>query len=661
MPPLSLRILCTAAGLLMVLSNVAAEDVPAPRDLVRRLGDPSFTERDRASGAIMRLGRSAVAALQEGLKDPDAEVRRRSAELLPLARRSDLDVRLDAFIAGSEESSAPFPGWLRFRQLAGKDPSARWLFVAIGRSDLPLLETLEKDSSRVGSQLAERCRKTGGRPGVRLGVDSSGTDAEMAGLLLAAACSSDKSSTASNQFMSYLYGDRMRSFCRENLAARHLLAKFLGRQLEEPWRLHQTVWIARTLGLDEFIESTLKPEARKLATAAAARPDDSGNLSQAASMATMLGLHDTIETLLKPAARLLAEKTAERPDDPGRVYQTLNLLQTLNMQNTINSTLRPAAFMTIASVAEKPYDQYRFQMALNLARTLQLKEPIDQVLKPAAVKALISLAQQIQQNPAQMHAALNLVQTFDLKEASEDFLKPAARRLAEAAARSSDPGKLAQAAEFITSLGVSDGSAESLRGAVRKLAADSTADINRINELVTVAQSLGMTETIDTTLKAQARRALLAAKDRPVSQNVQQVLQLARTMQLKEGVPFALKAAREKRINAWSRGIAILFVADFGGKEHIPEMESLLNDSASLGAMGINFSAIPTEVRDVALAAMVVLSGDSLNDYGFWYVKLFGGGKGPLSSLSAQCYGFADTNAREAAVKKWRERSKPKK
>jgi hypothetical protein len=299
-------------------------------------------------------------------------------------------------------------------------------------------------------------------------------------------------------------------------------------------------------------------------------------------------------------------------------------------------------------------------MALNLARTLQLKEPIDQVLRPAALKALISLAQQIPQNPGQMHAALNLVQTFDLKEASDDFLKPAARRLAAVAVKSGDPGKLAQAAQLLTSLHVTDGSAESLRSAVRRIAAELPDDVNRISELVTVAHDLGMTETIDNTLKAKARRALLAAEQRPVSQNVQQVLQLARTLHLKEGVPLALKAAREKKINSWSRCNALLYVAEFGGKENIASMESLLSDTSAIGSMGFNFTTIHTELRDVALAAMISLSGDSLDDYGFPYVKAFGGGRGPLSSLSPQCYGFNDATGREAAVKKWREQEKRK-
>jgi hypothetical protein len=600
----------------------------------------------------------AVTALEEGAKGSDAEIRRRCAELLPLARRSELDIRYDEFIAGTTNAPAPLPGWLRFRQLAGDDVSARTLFVMLGRADRQLLETLEKDSSRVGNQLAERSQRVVARGGRRANNQVVG-EADVAALLLAAACSTDKNTPASHLLFNSLYQPAMRSAIRDSAAARRLVTPFLSRQLDEPWRLHQTVWLAKSLGLDEFMESTLKPEACKQAVAAAAKPDDSGELFQAATIATMLGLHDTIEGTLKPAARKLAERSAEKPDDPGKIYQTMNLLQTLQMQETIDSVLRPAAFQAITSIAAQPYDQYRFNMARNLGRSLQLKESVDQVLRPAAIKALISLSQQLPNNPGQMHVALNIVQTFDLKEANEDFLRPAARRLATAVAKSGDLSKLVQTSQFLSNLGVADVQ-ETLRDAVRKLASESTNDANRLSQLVSVAHNLGMQDTIDRALKPQARRAMLAAQDRPMNPAVQQVLQLARTLQLKEGVPLALKAAAAKDLNSWTRAAAVMFVAEFGGKEHVSRMESLLNDTASIGSMGINFTTIHTELRDVALAAMVSLSGQSIDEYDYPYLKLFGAGAGPIASLSPHCFGFSDAAGRDAALRKWKERSRAK-
>jgi hypothetical protein len=208
----------------------------------------------------------------------------------------------------------------------------------------------------------------------------------------------------------------------------------------------------------------------------------------------------------------------------------------------------------------------------------------------------------------------------------------------------------------VTSLSISDSATESLRDAVRKLAADPTTDAERVTRLVGIAHDLAMQDTIDKALKPQARKALLAAKDKPINHNVQQALQLARTLQLKEGVPLALKAAHSKELNAWSRSNAVMFVAEFGGKEQIPSLEPLLNDKSSIGSMGFNFATIQTELRDVALAAVVSLSGQSLDDYDYPYLKLFGGGAGPMSTLSAHCYGFADSAGRDAALKRWKDR-----
>jgi hypothetical protein len=126
-------------------------------------------------------------------------------------------------------------------------------------------------------------------------------------------------------------------------------------------------------------------------------------------------------------------------------------------------------------------------------------------------------------------------------------------------------------------------------------------------------------------------------------------------LDLKEGVPVALKAARAADLNATTRGTAVMFVAEFGGKEHVGELEPLLTDTASIGSMGFNFATIHTELRDVALAAVVTLSGQSLDDYGYPYVKFFGTAARPLSALSAHCYGFSDAASRAAALKLWKE------
>jgi hypothetical protein len=260
-----------------------------------------------------------------------------------------------------------------------------------------------------------------------------------------------------------------------------------------------------------------------------------------------------------------------------------------------------------------------------------------------------------------MYTAINLVQTFDLKDASDEYLKPAARKLAGAAAKSGDVTKLTQAAHLANSLALKDVIDDTLQPALRKLAAESTQDVGRLAQLVTVAQHLNMKETIDNTLKPEARKALLAAADRLDQGAVNQAIQLARTLELKEGVPLALKTARAKQFNSWTRGTALLFVAEYGGKEHVSELEPLLSDRSSVGTMGINFTTITTDLGDVALAVSVTLSGQSLGDYDFPYVKICGAPPRTLANMSPQCFGFTDAAGRTAAFKKWRERATAKK
>jgi hypothetical protein len=647
------------ASILLLPAARAADGAPSAAELVRRLGEASFAERERASEALRNLGSDAVAALEAGLKSPDAEVRRRAADLLPLARRSERDILLDEFIAGHPGERLVLPGWERFRKLAGDDLPARRYYVTLLRGEPALLETLEKDVNGPGGQLAERSRRfmsRGAAPGPAAASDETGINA----LLLVAACSSDKNSQAALQFQNCLFRPNFRNAIRQNAAAGRLVTLFLAKQLDQPWRLQQSVWLARNLALDDFLETTLKPEARKQAAAAAARPREPGPLYQSAMLANTLGLYDTIEGTLKPAARQLADAVAEKPDDPARLSQVVNILQTLQMQDVVDSTVRPAACQAIAATVDKPYDQYRFHMALNLARSLKLEDAIERILKPAAVKGLIKLCEQLPRHQAHLYEALNLVQTFDLKDASEDFLKPAVRRMAVAAAESGDLTRLGMATHAATSLGMTEAMEHTLRPAVKKLATQATDDPNQLTQLVNVAQTLELKQTIDTVVKPRVSRALVVAKDKPIDASAQQFLQLARTLQLKEGVPLALKASATKSLNAWARSSAVLFVADFGGKEDIPRLEALLTDSTSIGSIGLNFGTIHAELRDVALATMISLSGQSLADYDYPYLKMFGGALGPLSSMSAHCFGFTDNNGREAALRKWRERATAK-
>lgn len=140
---------------------------------------------------------------------------------------------------------------------------------------------------------------------------------------------------------------------------------------------------------------------------------------------------------------------------------------------------------------------------------------------------------------------------------------------------------------------------------------------------------------------------------------VQQVFYIARTMQLKEALPIAVKAVQDKASQGFVRGQAILFIGSMGGRENMKDLEALLTDKTNLGSMNTGTMQITVQMRDVALAGLIQLSGQNVQDYEFPYLKQFRGYKGP-DNLPPQYYGFQDEAGREAVFKKWKD-SQPKK
>ena len=130
------RVLC-AVPLLLSLSSLApaaAPDVsPDPkslavpdealskaRELVQQLGSEQFHEREQAERDLEKMGRTARAALLEGVNnDSSPEVRSRCHALLPRATALEMKARLDTFLADEDgKYDNDLPGWNEFRSLA---------------------------------------------------------------------------------------------------------------------------------------------------------------------------------------------------------------------------------------------------------------------------------------------------------------------------------------------------------------------------------------------------------------------------------------------------------------------------------------------------------------------------------------------------------------
>jgi len=134
-------------------------------------------------------------------------------------------------------------------------------------------------------------------------------------------------------------------------------------------------------------------------------------------------------------------------------------------------------------------------------------------------------------------------------------------------------------------------------------------------------------------------------------------LNLISTYKLAEALPLAVSVARGEppflTAAAHNRVMAILAVGRFGSRAQVDDLEPLLEDDtlwAMAGQPGQPGNPRAVQVRDVALATMLHLTGQRHSDYGFVGVQ-----RNPQLLFNPQTLGLTDDVARAAAATKWRE------
>jgi hypothetical protein len=80
----------------------------------------------------------------------------------------------------------------------------------------------------------------------------------------------------------------------------------------------------------------------------------------------------------------------------------------------------------------------------------------------------------------------------------------------------------------------------------------------------------------------------------------------------------------------------------------------LLDDETPVGDRKLGNTTLHAQVRDVALAVVIRFTGAQIADFGFPYLQAVPGVKDPPSPA---CLGFATPAERQAAFKKWKDRS----
>ncbi|MCO6456332.1 MAG: hypothetical protein J5I93_13620 [Pirellulaceae bacterium] len=136
-----------------------------------------------------------------------------------------------------------------------------------------------------------------------------------------------------------------------------------------------------------------------------------------------------------------------------------------------------------------------------------------------------------------------------------------------------------------------------------------------------------------------------------------QAIMLALRYDIKEGVVPAerlLKQAASQMNqagNAHLRQYGLLAMARFGGREHLPVVEPLLNDKTDYGGqIRVNNVNYRTQIRDIALATVVEMAGQNHADYGFDRLQ-----KANPYVFNVSTLAFENDAKRDEAIERWRQ------
>jgi hypothetical protein len=132
--------------------------------------------------------------------------------------------------------------------------------------------------------------------------------------------------------------------------------------------------------------------------------------------------------------------------------------------------------------------------------------------------------------------------------------------------------------------------------------------------------------------------------------SLQQMFHLTTNLDLKEGLDLALKVVREKKVQGVGVASALTVIGKMGSKDHLTVLEPFLSDTTAIGNFALNRDRGTTEVRDVALAMMVHLTGQSHNDYGFIFSRT-----NPGLKFYPNFLGFTGADQRDRAFARWKE------
>ncbi len=129
-----------------------------------------------------------------------------------------------------------------------------------------------------------------------------------------------------------------------------------------------------------------------------------------------------------------------------------------------------------------------------------------------------------------------------------------------------------------------------------------------------------------------------------------QTLALAMRFELKEGLVPAVKILENPGNQAYIRQNAILAIAKLGDDSHMKLLESLLGDESKCTTHRVKNVTYETQIRDVALAAIVIMKKQDPKKIGFDRIQ-----QNTSNVFSTSTVGFENDEKRNKVLAKWKE------
>jgi hypothetical protein len=148
------------------------------------------------------------------------------------------------------------------------------------------------------------------------------------------------------------------------------------------------------------------------------------------------------------------------------------------------------------------------------------------------------------------------------------------------------------------------------------------------------------------------KKLVLAWMDRQTDDEdaLQQMFFVVANLDLREGVDVALKVIRRKKARGVGLASALTTVGKLGGKQHRAVLEPFLTDTTAIGNFALNRERGTTQMRDVALAMLVHLTGQDHKGYGFAFAQ-----SNPHLQFYPNFLGFTSDEQRARAFARWKE------